>query len=110
MGHRRWLPHDHKYRRQKEQFDGTEETEDPPKTMSGTSVLTMLQGREFVLGKKVCFAKKKGKNTKRNDLDHQKGKRKRGESEKKLNANRGKKEKKPEDWLKKRSIFFKLPY
>jgi len=29
--------------------------------MGGTSVLTMLQTREFVLGKKVCTNKKKGK-------------------------------------------------
>ena len=39
MGHRRWLPPNHTYRRQKGQFDGTQETEEAPKTMSGTSVL-----------------------------------------------------------------------
>jgi len=138
MGHRRWLPPNHTYRRQKGQFDGTQETEEAPKTMSGTSVLTMLQGREFVLGKKdctnkkkgkkkgkksnkhdglefvlgrkVCCAKNKGKNTKKHDGNNQQGKRKRGQSKKKLNGNHDKKEKKPEDWLKKRSIFFMLPY
>ena len=112
MGHRRWLPHDHKYRKEKTKFDGSRETELAPETMSGTSVLKLVEGREFVLGKKVCIAKSKGKNkqknTKRQDGNHQQCKRKRGESTKK--SKDGKKEKKPEDWVKKRSVFFKLPY
>ena len=112
MGHRRWLPHDHKYRKEKTKFDGSRETELAPETTSGTSVLKLIEGREFVLGKKVCIAKSKGKNkqknTKRQDGNHQQCKRKRGESTKK--SKDGKKEKKPEDWVKKRSVFFKLPY
>ncbi|XP_066161921.1 uncharacterized protein [Oryza sativa Japonica Group] len=53
MGHRRWLPPDHKYRELGSQFDGTEEKEIAPKTLNGTSVLEMLQGRVFVFGKKA---------------------------------------------------------
>jgi len=63
-----------------------------------------------VLGRNVCCAKNKGKNTKKHDGNNQQGKRKRGQSNKKLNGNHDKKEKKLEDWLKKRSIFFMLPY
>ncbi|WVZ85684.1 LOW QUALITY PROTEIN: hypothetical protein U9M48_032579 [Paspalum notatum var. saurae] len=105
MGHRRWLPHNHIYRRLKRQFDGNAETELAPVTMSCTFVLRMLVGRVFVLGKKRCIAKKnkrKGKNKKSQDASNrdeinQNGKRRRGK-------------KKPEDWLKKKSIFFMLPY
>jgi hypothetical protein len=116
MGHRRWLPENHIYRRQKNQFDGTTEVGLAPETMSGTSVLRMLEGRVFALGKKVRTTKNKKDNNKgkkkgKQDESHQKSKRKRGGQKKQKDGNSGKnKEKKPEDWLKKRSIFFELPY
>ena len=115
MGHRRWLPQNHIYRRQKNQFDGMVEVGLAPEIMSGTSILKMLEGRVFVLGKKDLTTKNtKGNNKgkkkgKQGDESHQKSKRKRGQKKQK-DGNNGKKEKKPEDWLKKRSIFFQLPY
>jgi hypothetical protein len=83
--------------------------------MSGTSVLRMLEGRVFALGKKDRTTKNKKDNNKgkkkgKQDESHQKSKRKRVEKKQK-DGNSGKnKEKKPEDWLKKRSIFFELSY
>ena len=107
MGHRRWLPQHHQYRRQRKLFDGTVETGLAPETMSGTTVLGMLEGKEFVLGKKVPTTKQSNKDVEVESVK----KRKRSSGEKK-NQTKGSsgKEKKPEDWLKKRSIFFKLPY
>ncbi|XP_062216051.1 uncharacterized protein LOC133916413 isoform X2 [Phragmites australis] len=52
MGHRRWLPLSHSYRRRKKHFDGTEEKELAPVTMSGSSMLRMCAGKVFVYGKK----------------------------------------------------------
>jgi hypothetical protein len=112
MGHRRWLPQGHSYRRQKKNFDGNKETEAAPKSLSGSSVLKMLEGRVFVLGKKGV-APKKGKNKKKGKSKNEeyveppKEKRKRAN---KSTASSTKKEKRPEDWLKKKSIFFDLPY
>lgn len=113
MGHRRWLPINHKYRRQRMQFDGLVETGLSPEKMSGTTVLKMLEGKEFVLGKgerTSKVGKKKGKNKKVEDKSGQKRKRTRLGEKKELDGGCGKVEKKPEDWLKKRSIFFQLPY
>jgi hypothetical protein len=52
MGHRRWLPGNHRYRKLKRQFDGSVETGLAPEKMSGTTILRMLEGKEFVLGKR----------------------------------------------------------
>ncbi|KAM3366409.1 hypothetical protein ACQJBY_015685 [Aegilops geniculata] len=116
MGHRRWLPQGHIFRnRRRREFDGTKETELAPTTMSGTSALKMLQGRVFVLGKKANVAKKakggkKKKNSEKEIENYQEPKRKRKAGNKKSIKNQGKPEKKPEDWFKKISIFFNLPY
>lgn len=115
MGHRRWLPPDHKYRELGSQFDGTEEKEIAPKTLNGTSVLEMLQGRVFVFGKKVSIAKmsKRKIQAKKNTNDkgsNRKLKGKRKTCKEKSSDNPRKSKKKLEDWLKKRSIFFKLEY
>lgn len=121
MGHRRWLPQGHPYRRQKKKFDGNTETEDAPETLSGSSVLKMLEGRVFVLGKKKVAPKKgknkrKGKSKKEEEVEQPKKKRKRaskstgGKRASKSTGSSSKKEKNPEDWLKKKSIFFDLPY
>ena len=79
MGHRRWLPQGHSYRRQKKKFDGKKETEAAPKPMDGSSVLKMLEGRVFILGKKGVEPKKgqnkkKGKSNKRGSRKTQKEK------------------------------------
>lgn len=113
MGHRRWLPTNHKYRRQRMQFDGSVENGLAPEKMSGTTVLKMLEGKEFVLGKKGSTSKtvnKKGGNKKVEVESDQKRKRTRRGQKKESDGGGGKVEKKPEDWLKKRSIFFELPY
>jgi hypothetical protein len=84
--------------------------------MSGTSVLRMLEGRVFALGKKDRTKKSKKDNNKgkkkgKQDESHEKSKRKRGGQKKQKDGDSSKnKEKKPEDWLKKLSIFFELPY
>jgi hypothetical protein len=115
MGHRRWLPKDHIYRRRGMQFDDTEETELAPETMTGSSALNMLQGRVFVLGKKLKVAterkgRKKGKNVKNGTANSENQKRKRNVTKKKSSTPHERDKKKPEDWLKKKSIFFELPY
>ncbi|XP_037425664.1 uncharacterized protein LOC119291055 [Triticum dicoccoides] len=114
MGHRRWLPQNHVFRRRKKEFDNTEEMELAPITMSGSSALRMLQGRVFVLGKKVIVAKKgkgkkKGKDSEKGTEGPEKQKRKRAPNKKSGNVAR-KPEKKPEDCFKKKSIFFDLEY
>nr|XP_045088433.1 uncharacterized protein LOC109747017 isoform X3 [Aegilops tauschii subsp. strangulata] len=114
MGHRRWLPQNHVFRRRKKEFDNTEEMELAPITMSGSSALRMLQGRVFVLGKKVVVAKKgkgkkKGKDSEKGTEGPEKQKRKRAPNKKSGNVAR-KPEKKPEDCFKKKSIFFDLEY
>lgn len=78
-----------------------------PETMSGTTVLGMLEGKEFVLGKKVPTTKQSNKEVEVESV--KKRKCSSGEKKNQPNGSSGK-EKKPEDWLKKRSIFFKLPY
>ena len=111
MGHRRWLPPSHVFRnRRRHEFDGNKETELAPTTMSGSSALKMLEGRVFVLGKKVVVAKKgkgqkKGKNSKKATEGQEKQKRKRTPNKKSGNVAR-----KPEDCFKKKSIFFELEY
>lgn len=114
MGHRRWLPQNHVFRRRKKEFDNTKEMELAPITMSGSSALRMLQGRVFVLGKKVVVAKKgkgkkKGKDSEKGTEGPEKQKRKRAPNKKSGNVAR-KPEKKPEDCFKKKSIFFDLEY
>jgi hypothetical protein len=112
MGHRRWLPGNHRYQKLKRQFDGSVETGLAPEKMSGTTILRILEGKEFVLGKKGRTAKKvnkKDKNKKLEVVSDQKHKRKRPGKKKQQNGC-GDKAKNPEDWLKKRSIFFMLPY
>jgi hypothetical protein len=71
--------------------------------MSGTTILRMLEGKEFVLEKKGRTGKKvnkKDKNKKLEVVSDQKRKRKRPEKKKQQNGC-GDKEKNPEDWLKK---------
>ncbi|KAL6348147.1 hypothetical protein AAG906_039595 [Vitis piasezkii] len=52
MGHRRFLPIDHRFRRDKKSFDGNEEHRAAPKQLSGEDVLHQLDGMEHItLGK-----------------------------------------------------------
>ena len=52
MGHRRFLPIDHIFRRDKKSFDGKEEHRAAPKQLSKEDVLHQLYGMEHItLGK-----------------------------------------------------------
>ena len=52
MGHRQFLPIDHRFRRDKKSFDGIEEHRAAPKHLSGEDVLYQLDGMEHItLGK-----------------------------------------------------------
>lgn len=53
MGHRRYLPTDHAFRRDKNSFDGTEEQDRQPRGLRGQEVLDELDGVEIKFGKLV---------------------------------------------------------
>jgi len=89
MGHRRYLPMDHPWRRNKKTFDGTQELECAPHVQSGEEILGQLEG--MVFGDESAGMANKDKKKKRN-------KRKKGETS-------------TENVIwKKKSIFFRLPY
>nr|CAD37092.3 OSJNBa0042N22.16 [Oryza sativa Japonica Group]CAE76043.1 B1248C03.2 [Oryza sativa Japonica Group] len=103
MRHRRFLRTNHKYRKMKAEFDGTEETDPAPKPTSGENVCAMTEKIVCEFGK---MTKKPSKGTKRKKPEkNTKG----GDSKKQDDSS------KPDDKLlppfKKHSIFFKyLPY
>lgn len=96
------------------QFDGSIETELAPETMSASTVLKMLEGREFVLGKKVCTAKNDHTKRKNKEVVVESAKKRKRKTKGQNNESNGsvpnKEVKNPKDWLKKRSVFFNLPY
>ena len=51
MGHRRWLPINHAFRRKKQPFYEDVEHRTAPGISSGTAVRAKLHGRTFILGK-----------------------------------------------------------
>lgn len=53
MGHRRFLPYKHAFRKDKKSFDGTEEHERAPPRLIGSDVLNELNGYEIKFGKLV---------------------------------------------------------
>ncbi|XP_040369557.1 uncharacterized protein LOC121051349 [Rosa chinensis] len=57
MGHRRWLPIEHKYRRWRNSFNGLPEHRGRPTVMSGTDCLRALSGLRFQFGKGKIPAK-----------------------------------------------------
>ncbi|XP_042515263.1 uncharacterized protein LOC122089606 [Macadamia integrifolia] len=86
LGHRRFLPQEHRFRRDKRSFDGHEEHRLQPKQLSGNDILEHLQYIDF-----PQFGKENNK---------QSGKKK---------QRRLKQPELPYNW-KKKSIFFDLPY
>ncbi|XP_019051541.1 PREDICTED: uncharacterized protein LOC104587313 [Nelumbo nucifera] len=52
MGHRRFLDTNHRFRYEKQSFDGNQEFRVAPTPPSGTTVLHQLDGLQFTLGKK----------------------------------------------------------
>ena len=51
MGHRRFLPKAHPYRRKKKSFDGTRDEHSPPKFLNGREVYKKVSKLRVVLGK-----------------------------------------------------------
>nr|XP_015637476.1 uncharacterized protein LOC107280832 [Oryza sativa Japonica Group] len=103
MRHWRFLRTNHKYRKMKAEFDGTEETDPTPKPISGEKVCAMTEKIVCEFGK---MTKKPSKGTKRKKPEKNT---KQGDSKKQDDSS------KPDDKLpppfKKHSIFFKyLPY
>ncbi|KAF5441866.1 hypothetical protein F2P56_037196 [Juglans regia] len=65
MGHRRFLPMDHRWRKQASAFDGTKEINHPPIVPNGDDILRQLENVEYVADMK------KRKRTSEHDLDVQ---------------------------------------
>lgn len=80
MGHRRYLPTNHKWRNDKRSFDGTKELREAPKLLSGSDILAQVNDLEGIVLTKD--------NSKKMKLSH---------------------DKRGDNWNKK-SIFFELPY
>ncbi|RYE23815.1 MAG: DUF4218 domain-containing protein [Sphingobacteriaceae bacterium] len=59
LGHRRFLPRDHSYRRLKQAFDGNTEERPPPRILSGEDVYEMVKNVNEVLGKRKWSASTK---------------------------------------------------
>ncbi|KAA0063971.1 transposase [Cucumis melo var. makuwa] len=52
MGHRKYLPSHHPYRRQKKAFDGNQEHGTPPLPLSGETIYNRLKDKTFPCGKR----------------------------------------------------------
>ncbi|CAA7024546.1 unnamed protein product [Microthlaspi erraticum] len=59
MGHRRFLPEDHSFRKDKQRFDGFIETRVSPTTPSGSVILQQIGNVDVTLGKRVDAVGKK---------------------------------------------------
>ncbi|XP_075504530.1 uncharacterized protein LOC142541970 [Primulina tabacum] len=97
VGHRRFLPRFHPYRRQMKAFDGMEEHGESSTPLSGVALFDKLSDIRCVFGKKISVKGKKRKNANDNNLEDSK-------EEKDFGSTDFKK-----CW-KKKSIFFNLPY
>ncbi|XP_075475397.1 uncharacterized protein LOC142506126 [Primulina tabacum] len=97
VGHRRFLPRFHPYRRQMKEFDGMEEHGESSTPLSGVALFDKLSDIRCVFGKKISVKGKKRKNAKDNNLEDSK-------EEKDFGSTDFRK-----CW-KKKSIFFNLPY
>ncbi|XP_057723471.1 uncharacterized protein LOC130939378 [Arachis stenosperma] len=84
MGHRRFLNQGHKYRLDRNRFDGQVEGRDPPKKLSGTDVLRQQSNVHVSFGKSSSVTSKKRRNGQDADED--------------------------DSHWKKKSVFFDLPY
>ncbi|CAH9081953.1 unnamed protein product [Cuscuta epithymum] len=64
MGHRRWLPHNHVWRRNKKSFDGKTEFRAKPRKLSGEEILSQVHNIQFKrFGKHPSNPDKKRKRT-----------------------------------------------
>ncbi|GMJ12295.1 hypothetical protein HRI_004898700 [Hibiscus trionum] len=73
MGHRRWLDENHRFRYEKNLFDGTEEFRRAPEQTTGSDIWSMLKHMQFSYGKTNQLpnsrAKKKNKEVYDHDVD-----------------------------------------
>ncbi|XP_077232589.1 uncharacterized protein LOC143869927 [Tasmannia lanceolata] len=115
MGHRRFLPEDHKFRSNRIQFNGKQEWESPPRRLYGSDVLKQLQGLTFTLGKGQK-RKRQEKSPRKKKLPKKKGSLGNENSPKKKKLPKFKNLLGTKKWVKKnspwkkKSIFFELPY
>ncbi|KAK8559251.1 hypothetical protein V6N12_042532 [Hibiscus sabdariffa] len=103
MGHRRWLDENHRFRYDKNLFDGTEEFRSAPEQTSGSDIFSMLRQMKFTYGKMIGSSNMRSKKKMKEVND--------GASDQ-FNDDDSDEEDDPREaelW-KKRSIFFKLPY
>ena len=103
MGHRRYVPMDHPFWRNKRTFDGKQELECAPEVPSGDEILRQFEGvfRDENAGK----TPKPPESTKKKKEKEKKTKRKRKRNDKKKEELAA-----VEILWKKKSIFFRLPY
>jgi len=59
MGHRRWLPMNHRSRKDKKFFDGMQELDPPPIVLNGEGIMSQLEGVGFV-AEQPCVGQKRG--------------------------------------------------
>ncbi|XP_075480648.1 uncharacterized protein LOC142521314 [Primulina tabacum] len=74
VGHRRFLPRFHPYRRQMKEFDGMEEHGESSTPLSEVALFDKLSDIRCVFGKKISVKDKKRKNEKDNNLEDRKTK------------------------------------
>lgn len=87
-GHRRWLSYDHEYRQDDKSFNGCPEYRSKPKSLSGVELLAQLESNDILTEyKREDIERRKIIEAARHDLSGQK-----------------------ENNLKKKSIFYELPY
>jgi hypothetical protein len=59
MGHRRWLPMNHRFQKDKKLFDGTQELDPPPIVLNGEEIMSQLERAGFVVDQ-PCVGQKRG--------------------------------------------------
>jgi hypothetical protein len=59
MGHRQWLPMNHRFWKDKKLFDGTQELDPPPIVLNGEEIMSKLEGVGFVADQ-PCVGQKRG--------------------------------------------------
>lgn len=109
MGHRRWLPPDHKFRDLKKEFDGTVEHDAAPVPLQGREIVRLLKDIPHKFGKKP----EEPEQPEENDASAKKKKKGQKGKTPRVKKKRPREEEEsvpfPDNW-KKLSIMFELPY
>ncbi|GMI63804.1 hypothetical protein HRI_000049700 [Hibiscus trionum] len=103
MGHRRWLDENHRFRYEKNLFDGTEEFRRAPEQTTRYDIWSMLKHMQFSYGKTNQLPNSRAKKKNKEVYDHDVDQLSDDDSDEEDDPNEA------ELW-KKRSIFFELPY